>query len=156
MLFRMQYLEAPSIQSVSRQHTYSPIKWISKAKFQEMLHSREQRDLIRPYLNGDYTDRVDNRVYVGRTSQSDNNEGVRNTYEYWCQKNRVPVNLDIIGSVVRNDLNDDWELHVSHGAQEIVIKSDFWVLVIEDETAYEWKQTQTVSRFTPFIKRFIS
>lgn len=143
----MEYVEAPSIQSVSRQHTYSPIKWISKAKFLEMLHNSEQREQIRPYLNSDDTDRVDNRVFVGRTSQNDNNEGVRNMHEHWCRENRLPIFLDIIGSVVRNELSGEWELHVSHGSQEIVIKSDFWVLIIEDETAYEWKQTQTVDTF---------
>lgn len=141
----MEYEEAPSIQSVSREHQYSPIRWLSKSRFEEMIQSQQQRDLIRPYL--DDTNRFNHsRVYIGRTSTSNEtgHQGVRNSNQYFVQENHVPEYLEIIGSVVHNEMTGQWELHVCHASSEIVIEKDFWVLFIEDENAYEWKQTRLV------------
>lgn len=140
----MEYLEAPGIQLASRRHQYSPIKWLSKAKFEEMQQRADLRDSIRPYIQ-DTQPYLDSRVYVGRTSDANTSEGVQHLYTYWCKRNRLPTNLDIMGSVVRNEIDGKWELHVSHNSTEFVIKNDFWVLVIEDDRAYEWKKTRAVN-----------
>lgn len=61
------------------------------------------------------------------------------------EQQREMIDLEIIGSVVRNELTSQWELHVSHASAHIVIRNEFWVLCIEDEAAFEWTPTEKVS-----------
>lgn len=142
----MEYSEAPSIQNVCRKHQFPLINWLSKAKFEEKLNQNIE---LYPHLNPDNDDESEivksrqsknNRIYVGKSSQTHTSEGVK--YETYSLTNHVPINLEIIGSVVHNDLTGVWELHVSHGTSEIVIKNDFFMLSIEDPNAIEWKRTR--------------
>lgn len=139
----MEYLEAPSIQSVSRRHQYAPIRWLSKARFEELVDRPDSRESLKPYL--DDPDRASARIYIGKTIQSHTSEGISHGYDYLAdQKNPPRMNLEIIGSVVRNFMSGLWELHVSHASGHHVIKQDFLVLCIEDENTFEWVATKKV------------
>lgn len=136
----MEYSEAPSIQNVSRRQQFPLIKWLSKAKFEDQMKSNVT---LHPHLNPDesFESPPQSRIYIGKSSQTHTSEGVKYGVDVNTD-NRALINLEIIGSVVRNILTGLWELHVSHASAHVVIRNDFFVLTIDDPSAFEWKATR--------------
>lgn len=145
----MEFTEAPSIELVSRRLQYPLIKWLTKAKFEEMLQRQDTHDAIQPCIAD--ADRANSRIYVGKSVQTHTGEGISySSYQYYNYTGGSSrINLEIIGSVIRDDMTGQWELHVSHGSSEVVIKKEFWVLCIDDSRVFEWVPTQKVSLITP-------
>ena len=149
----METIEAPSVQNASRKEQFSLINWLSKAKFEDQLKSNID---IYPHLNSiDYDDGDEDddkssyvknqsslrRIYIGRSRQMHTSEGVQYGSDNY-NADQAQINLEIIGSVVRNLITGLWELHVSHGGAHLIIQQDFLVLSIEDPNSFEWKRAR--------------
>ena len=136
-----EYSEVPSVQHARRELQFPFIRWLSKAKFEQLVNSNIE---LNPYLNADEDlfRRPQNRIYIGKSLQT-NNEGVKYHQIELSDNQQQSTNLEIIGSVVRNLVTGLWELHVSHGGVHLVIRQDFLVLSIEDPNSFEWKRTRS-------------
>ncbi|RNA30369.1 hypothetical protein BpHYR1_047332, partial [Brachionus plicatilis] len=93
------------------------------------------------------------KIYIGKTIQHNLDEGVRfdeyNSYFYPDQDQPIEstqrdnsFNLEIIGTVLKNTNNKEWQLNVPHGSTTIQINKNFLVLSIEDPTTFQWITTK--------------
>jgi hypothetical protein len=125
----MYFIEAPSIENIERRLTYSPIKWLSKTKFLQILDDENSLSFgpkVHPQIDTlDNETSICNKIFIGRSIAN---------YEYGA----LP---ELLGTVSKNLTNNDWQLSVSYSSAVHVIKDDFLVLNIEDPRAFEWRTT---------------
>lgn len=142
----MEYVESPSIQEINHKVIFKQIKWLNKDKFLEYLKKGKE---IYPNIENNKE-----KVYIGKTIQNNLNEGIRfneyNSHYYYNNQNEPfershrdnNFNLEIIGSVLKNKVNKEWQLNVSYGSSAIQMKDNFLVLSIEDADSFQWITTQ--------------
>jgi hypothetical protein len=147
----MEYAEAPSIQYADRRLVFPTIKWLSKAKFEQLMKTNAT---IYPYISsidghGETNDDDENepfpslsmsndRIYVGKSIQTHLAEGVPFNPTF---RNENAFSLEIIGCVRKSDSSGQWQLVVPHSSTTFTIKNDFLVLSIEDTRSFQWRRT---------------
>ena len=136
------YREAPSVFGAKRSLVFSTLNWITKSKFIELIELQKKHDQndykIYPYLDlieGEH--RIDSQIFIGKSIPG-YGEGVK-AHPYYSDGEN---NLEIIGTVAKNFVSNDWTLSVPHGSAVHVIKENFLVLHIQDPESFYWEKTK--------------
>jgi hypothetical protein len=113
----MPYREAPNVYGNKRTLSYGPVEWLDPNTFKD----KQKRNCVEPYILS-----VDNeQIYIGKTLDS--------CFE--CD------GAEVIGAVIKNSENDEWQLNVPYAGITIVCEK-FAVLNISDPCSYYWKTSE--------------
>ena len=137
----MEYTEAANVLNDRRELLFPLIRWLTKSKFEYRL--RQQAGDIHPFavVDGD----SNKRIYVGKTVPTNTDEGVRS----YASR----LNLEIVGTVMRDPSDKHWLLRVAHGSRAVEIKRNFLVLCIEaGADSFAWTRTRRAN-LPPFALR---
>lgn len=130
----MELSERPSVENGnSRQLDFAKVKWLTKAKFEEMLMSRTD---ISPCLN-EREDRMERRIFVGKTIPK---QPVTSSSMYrpsFIEASLSLENIEQIGNVVYE--NKAWKLRVTFRGTSFDIEDSFLVLHIPDKSSFYWQ-----------------